>query len=72
MPKWLVLSIGVHNHDPRARTEPLKPKQLTFGDHDLQKTRKSGSGARNVGFECRKIGKVLWEVSDPRRCNKVG
>ena len=39
MPKWLVLSIGGHNHDPRARTEPFKPKQLTFGVHGLQNKR---------------------------------
>ena len=33
MPKGLVLSIAGHNHDARARTEPLKPKWLLFGDH---------------------------------------
>ena len=32
MPKWLVLSNGGHNHDPRARTDPLKPNWLTCGD----------------------------------------
>ena len=36
MSKWLVLSIGSHNHDPRARKEPLKSKRLIFEDHGLR------------------------------------
>ena len=39
MPKWLALSIKGHNHDPRACTEPLKPKWLTVGDHGLRNMR---------------------------------
>ena len=39
MPKWLALSIGGHNHNPRAWTDPLNSKQLTFGVHGLQNKR---------------------------------
>ena len=39
MPKWFVLSIGDHNHDPRTQPKPLEPKQLTLGDHGLRNIR---------------------------------
>ena len=36
MQKWFVLNIRGHVHAPGVRTEPIKPMQLTFGDHGLQ------------------------------------
>ena len=39
MTKCLILSIGVHKHEQRTQTEPLKPKWLAFWDHGLRKTR---------------------------------
>ena len=39
MQKWFVLNIGGQVHDPGGRTEPMKPMQLTFGDHGLQNKR---------------------------------